>query len=149
MAEQGPPAEAAADSVQWCREQFVVSAWQPLLGPEGRPVDPADPQLHRSEFRAPPGVVTACGGVGMPPLTIRIDPAQWIRSWVESGPRVRILRSGRTSTSVRMRRAVELDDRRESSLNAEVVGPGPRQAGPHGLPGGAVSASTSSAADPR
>jgi hypothetical protein len=82
----GAPPEAKADSVQWCREQFVVSGWEPLLGPEGRPFDPADPQLHRREFRPPPGAVLACAGVGMPPLTIRIDPSQVIPVWVESGP---------------------------------------------------------------
>lgn len=82
---QGPPVEAAVDSVQWCREQFVVSAWQALLGPEGRPIDLADPQLHRREFRPQPGVLLACGGVGMQPLTIRIDPGQIDPVWVESG----------------------------------------------------------------
>ena len=82
----GPPAEAAADSTQWCREQFVVGAWQALLGPEGRPIDLAAPQLHRREFRPEPGIVLACGGVGMPPLTIRIDPSQIDPVWVESGP---------------------------------------------------------------
>lgn len=79
---RGVPAEAAADSVQWCREQFVVSGWQALLGPEGRPIDPADPQLHRREFRLPPGMLLACGGVGMPPLTIRIDPTQADPVWI-------------------------------------------------------------------
>ena len=87
----GLPAEAGADSVRWCREQFVVTGWQPLLGPEGRPVDPAAPQLHRREFRPPPGVLVGCGGVGMPPLTIRIDPSQVDPVWVESAPRRRSL----------------------------------------------------------
>jgi hypothetical protein len=77
------PAEAPADSAQWCREQFVVSAWQALLGPEGRPIDPADPQLHRREYRLPPGQVLACGGVGMPPLTMRIDPTQIDPVWID------------------------------------------------------------------
>jgi hypothetical protein len=82
----GAPAEAAADSVQWCREQFVVSSWQPLLGPEGRPIDVLATQLHRHEFRPAPGVVLGCGGVGMQELTVRIDPAQLDPVWVESGP---------------------------------------------------------------
>lgn len=98
---QGPPVEAVADSVAWCREQFVVHSWQALLGPEGRPIDPADPQLHRREFRVPLGALLACGGVGMPPLTIRIDPTQvdpvWIalpgggRSVAQFGPEFRLL----------------------------------------------------------
>ena len=83
---QGPPAEARADSVQWCREQFVVSEWRALLGAEGRPIDPGDPQLHRREFRLPPGAQFACGGVGMPPLTVRIDLGQVDPVWIESGP---------------------------------------------------------------
>lgn len=82
----GAPPEAAADSAQWCREQFVVAAWQPLLGAEGRPFDLRDPQLHRREFRLEPGVLLACGGVGMQPLTLRIDPGQIDPVWVESGP---------------------------------------------------------------
>jgi hypothetical protein len=86
VAGRGLPVEAAADSVRWCREQFVVTGWQPLLGPEGRPVDPAAPQLHRREFRPPPGVLVGCRGVGMPPLTIRIDPSQVDPVWVEWGP---------------------------------------------------------------
>jgi hypothetical protein len=77
------PVEAQPDSVQWCREQFVVSVWQAILGAEGRPMDLADPQLHRREFRVQPGVLTGCGGVGMPPLTIRIDPTQVDPVWIE------------------------------------------------------------------
>jgi hypothetical protein len=80
----GLPDEAPADSVTWCREQFVVSRWQVVLGSEGRPFDPADPQLHRLEFVPPAGVPIACGGVGMPPLTIRIDPAQVEPAWIET-----------------------------------------------------------------
>ena len=80
---RGVPIEAPADSTQWCREQFVVSAWQALLGPEGRPIDPRDPQLHRREFNFPLGQGFACGGVGMPPLTIRIDPTQVDPVWID------------------------------------------------------------------
>lgn len=79
----GPPEEQAVDSVEWCREQFVVKGWVAVLGPEGRPIDFAAPQLHRHEFRAQPGVVIGCGGVGMPPLTVRIDPGQVDPVWIE------------------------------------------------------------------
>ena len=72
---RGVPLEAQADSVQWCREQFVVSAWQTLLGPEGRPFDPRDPQLHRREFRCCPAGPSPAAGSACRPLTIRIDPA--------------------------------------------------------------------------
>ena len=82
----GLPVEAPADSAAWCRSQLVVSSWEPLLGPEGRPVDPAAPQLHRREFVPPPGVAFGCGGVGMPLLTVRIDPAAVDPVWIESGP---------------------------------------------------------------
>ncbi len=83
FASMGLPVEAAEDSVSWCRRQFVVDEWQPVLGSEGRPFDPADPQLHRNEFVPPPGAAMACGGVGMPPLTIRIDPTQVEPVWIE------------------------------------------------------------------
>jgi hypothetical protein len=79
----GLPVEAAADSVAWCRRQLVVSGWQVVLGSEGRPFDPADPQLHRNELVLPAGATLACGGVGMPPLTIRIDPSQIEPVWIE------------------------------------------------------------------
>jgi hypothetical protein len=78
------PVEAAADSVQRCREQFVVTSWQALLGGEGRPIDVRDPQLHRREYRVPPGMGLSCAGAGMQPLTIRIDPSQVDPVWVES-----------------------------------------------------------------
>jgi hypothetical protein len=82
----GAPVEAPADSVAWCHSQLVVTGWEPLLGPEGRPVDPAAPQLHRREFVPPPGAVVACGGVGMATLTVRIDPGAVDPVWIESGP---------------------------------------------------------------
>jgi hypothetical protein len=85
----GAPVEPPADSASWCRSQLVVTAWAPLLGPEGRPVDPAAPQLHRREFIPPPGAVTACGGVGMSTLTVRIDPRAVDPVWIESGPQRR------------------------------------------------------------
>ena len=79
----GFPPEAAAASVEWCRDQFVASGWDVLLGPDGRPIDLARPQLHRRAVDPPPGGVSACGGVGMPPLTIRIDPMQVDPVWIE------------------------------------------------------------------
>jgi hypothetical protein len=79
-----------------------VSRWQVVLGSEGRPFDPADPQLHRREFATPSGVALSCGGVGMPALTIRIDPPQVEPVWIETrggrriiaifGPQFRLLR---------------------------------------------------------
>jgi hypothetical protein len=80
----GLPVEAAADSVQWCRWQFVITGWQALVGSEGRRIDLNDPQLHRREFQPPPGVTIACAGVGMPPLTVRIDPSQAEPVWIET-----------------------------------------------------------------
>jgi hypothetical protein len=81
----GFPPEAAADSVEWCREQFVVGKWEVLLGPEGRPLDLAAPQLHRSPvINAPAGMPVACGGVGMPPLTFRIDPSKIDPVWIQT-----------------------------------------------------------------
>ena len=79
----GVPLEAKADSVAWCRQQFVVTDWDVLLGPEGRPIDPAEPQLHRVPA-VPADVLVGCGGVGMPPLTIRIDPSKVDPVWIET-----------------------------------------------------------------
>ncbi len=81
----GVPLEAPEDSVRWCREQFVVTpGWEVVSGPEGRPLDPAAPQLHRT---APPplGEGFACAGVGMPPLRLRIDLQQVDPVWLEAG----------------------------------------------------------------
>jgi hypothetical protein len=78
-----PPEEPAA-SVEWCRDQFVASGWDVVLGPEGQPIDHARPQLHRRAIDPPPGGVSACGGVGMPPLTIRIDPTKDDPVWIET-----------------------------------------------------------------
>jgi hypothetical protein len=83
------PIEAASDSATWCASQLVVTGWEPLLGPEGRPIDPSAPQLHRREYVVPPGAVEACGGVGMDTLTVRIDPGAIDPVWIESGPRHR------------------------------------------------------------
>jgi hypothetical protein len=81
----GIPVEAAPDSIDWCREQLVVSAWQVVLGAEGRPFDPADPQLHRFEFVPPPGAQIGCGGVGMEPFIVRIDAEQVEPVWLDVG----------------------------------------------------------------
>jgi hypothetical protein len=80
----GLPDETAADSVTWCRQQFVVSTWQAVLGSEGRPFDPRDPQLHRREWVPPSGMTFTCWGVGLPPLMIRIDPTQVEPVWIET-----------------------------------------------------------------
>lgn len=80
----GVPIEAVEDSVRWCREQFVVAGWDIVEGPEGRPFDARNPQLHRVPA-PPPGVPVACGGVGMPPLHVRIDPSQVDPVWIETG----------------------------------------------------------------
>ena len=80
----GVPPEDQAVSAEWCRDQFVVSSWEVVLGPEGRPIDLAAPQLHRMPvFDAPRGMPLACGGVGMPPLTVRIDLSQIDPVWLD------------------------------------------------------------------
>ena len=71
------PAEAGPDSRLWCSVQLVADRWQPLLGPEGRPFDVADPQLHRSQ----PSSV--CAGVGSGPLTFHTDPSALDPVWLE------------------------------------------------------------------
>lgn len=82
----GLPDETAEDSHRWCRERFVVSDWEALRGPEGRPVLGDDPQLHRIAGGG------ACGGVGMPPLVVRIDPSEVDPIWLEAaGAGTRIL----------------------------------------------------------
>ena len=111
----GLPTEAPADSIEWCRLQFVVSHWEALLGPEGRPIDLAAPQLHR--FAIPnvqPGMALACGGVGMPPLTIRIDLSKVDPVWIQ-------LPGGRTSIAS-FDRTFQI-----------VLGDPPRVAGPNGV----------------
>lgn len=86
----GVPPEDAADSVRWCRQQFVVTGWEAVLGPEGRPLDETAPQLHRSPI-PPPGIPTGCGGVGMPPLLVRIDPSRLDPVWIEAGEATGVL----------------------------------------------------------
>jgi hypothetical protein len=86
----GVPPEVPADSARWCRQQFVVTGWETALGPEGRPLDPRTPQLHRSPI-PPPGIPVACGGVGMPPLLVRINPARVDPVWIEAGAATNVL----------------------------------------------------------
>ncbi len=74
----GPPPEAPADSVSWCRGRFVITGWTITAGPERQPPVPGQVQLHRSPFGG------VCAGVGMDgPLTFRIDPAQPDPVWIE------------------------------------------------------------------
>jgi hypothetical protein len=76
--EQDGPAEAASDSRLWCAVQLVVDSWQPVLGSEGRPFDPASPQLHRSHLGG------ACAGVGMGTVTFHTDPNRLEPVWAEA-----------------------------------------------------------------
>ena len=86
----GVPPEDPADSARWCRQQFVVTGWEIVLGPERRPLDPSTPQLHRSPI-PPPGIPVGCGGVGMPPLLVRINPARADPVWIEAGAATNVL----------------------------------------------------------
>jgi hypothetical protein len=81
----GVPAEAAADSAAWCRSRFVITDWSILAGPERRPLAPGEVQLHRNNG------VNACGGVGMPPLTFRIDIRETDPVWIDTGHGFRII----------------------------------------------------------
>ena len=51
------PVEAREDSVVWCLTRIVADRWNAVLGPEDRPIDPRNPQLHRHDPLA------ACAGV--------------------------------------------------------------------------------------
>jgi hypothetical protein len=70
------PVEAAADSAAWCRARFIVTSWELVNGPEGRPPVAGEIQLHRHP------AFNACGGVGMPPLTLHIDPSAPEQVWL-------------------------------------------------------------------
>jgi hypothetical protein len=83
----GAPIEDMTDSERWCRWQFVATDWEIVSGPEGRPYDPARPQLHRTQFPAGAG----CAGVGMAVLVVRIDPEAVDPVWIEPGGRGRSL----------------------------------------------------------
>jgi hypothetical protein len=69
--------EAPADSVLWCVARMVAERWTATLGPERRPIDPADPQLHRFKGGG------ACAGVGSGPLRFRMDPNALEPVWLE------------------------------------------------------------------
>ena len=75
------PDEDPADSAVWCRGQFVVSGWQVVNGPEGRPLRPGEVQLHRVEVK---GDSWGCAGVGMNELTWHIDHSQPDPIWLET-----------------------------------------------------------------
>ena len=74
----GLPDEDAAASAAWCRGQLVVTSWEIILGPEGRPPVAGEVQLHRTMFEG-----GECGGVGMPPLQFRMDPLEADPIWLE------------------------------------------------------------------
>lgn len=74
----GLPDESPVDSQAWCRQQFVITSWQVVAGPEGRPLEPGVVQLHRT-LPAP-----VCAGVGMGKLTFRLDAQNLDPIWLES-----------------------------------------------------------------
>jgi hypothetical protein len=81
--EQGEPIEEdPADSVTWCRQRFVVSAWQAIGGAEGRPYD-GTLQLHR--LRPVQGEI-GCDTIGIPyrSFMIRIDPGALVQVWAQA-----------------------------------------------------------------
>ena len=75
------PVEAAADSADWCRSRFVLTAWEVVNGPERRPPVAGEIQLHRHP------AFDACGGVGMAGLTLHIDPTAVDQVWLTAGGR--------------------------------------------------------------
>lgn len=75
------PVESPADSVLWCATRLVVEQWKPLLGPEGRPIDPRTPQLHRHPSA---GGNSICAGVGMSMLTFHVDPSALDPVWLQA-----------------------------------------------------------------
>ena len=72
------PDEKAVDSRLWCASRLVAEQWTVTLGPERRPPDVLAPQLHRFQ------PFDACGGVGMPMLTFRMDPQKLDPIWLEA-----------------------------------------------------------------
>ncbi|HXI45205.1 MAG TPA: hypothetical protein VNH13_02795 [Candidatus Acidoferrales bacterium] len=74
------PAEPAQDGAAWCATRLVLEQWTPLLGPESRPIDARAPQLHRHAG----GGNVSCAGVGMSPLTFRIDPNAIDPVWLQA-----------------------------------------------------------------
>jgi hypothetical protein len=94
LRERGANIDLPVDDPQggplWCTTRLVLDQWFPINGPEGRPIDRQLPQLHRHPERGPN---SACGGVGMPPLTFHMDPAQLDPIWLEANgfPQSRII----------------------------------------------------------
>jgi hypothetical protein len=87
----GNNVDDSRDGHLWCTTRLVVEQWTPLLGPESRPIDPGNPQLHRH-----PASGGVCAGVGLPALVFRMDPSQLDPVWLEpvDGPsQVRIIPS--------------------------------------------------------
>jgi hypothetical protein len=72
------PLDDPRDGHLWCTTRMVIEQWTPLLGPEDRPIDPGNPQLHRH-----PAGNGICAGVGMGPLVFRMDPGQLDPVWLE------------------------------------------------------------------
>ena len=73
------PVDDPRDGHFWCATRLVIEQWTPLLGPEERPIDPGNPQLHRH-----PTGNGICAGVGMGMLVFRMDPTQLDPVWLES-----------------------------------------------------------------
>lgn len=85
------PLDDPRDGHVWCTTRMVIEQWLPLLGPEDRPIDPGNPQLHRH-----PAGNGICAGVGMAPLVFRMDAAQLDPVWLEPagvGSQLRIIPS--------------------------------------------------------
>jgi len=74
----GLPDEPPDASRTWCRGQLVLTGWEILLGPEGRPPVAGEVQLHRTSFQG-----DVCAGVGLPMLRFRIDVDQPDPIWLE------------------------------------------------------------------
>lgn len=75
----GIPDEEPDASALWCRGQLVLTDWEVLLGPEGRPPVAGEVQLHRAQVEN-----GACAGVGMPMMRFRMDLRQADPIWLEA-----------------------------------------------------------------
>jgi len=81
------PLEPRQDARLWCTVQLVVDRWEPILGPEDRPFDAANPQLHRAN---PSG---ACAGVDMGQVAFHTNPDRLEPVWLEpaaGGPHIHV-----------------------------------------------------------
>ena len=61
----------------WCLTRIVADSWKAILGPEGRPIDPVDPQLHRHD------PLNACAGVNMGVVQFHLDARELDPVWLE------------------------------------------------------------------